>query len=112
MPRHLPAMPSPNPLPRPEGQVQVALLKPKRTGRLREAKWLCQKSQSILGTASWGSQRRSAQPHLTRGWSSASSEFKRQKENGIKGPLSNIENRTLCWQGLRTKGYRLKPWAC
>lgn len=112
MPRHLPAMPSPNPLPRPEGQVQVALLKPKRTGRLREAKWLCQKSQRTLGTAPWGSQRCSAQPHPTRGWSSASSEFKRQKEDGIKGPLSNIENRTLCWQGLRTKGYRLKPWAC
>lgn len=72
----------------------------------------CQQSQSILATASWGSQRGSAQPHLTRGWSSESSEFNKQEENGIKGPLSNIENRPLCWQGLRTKGCRLKPWGC
>ena len=72
----------------------------------------CRKSQGILATASWGSQRGPAQPQLTRGWSSESSEFNKQEENGIEGPLSDIEHRPLCWQGLRTKGYRLKPWAC
>ena len=72
----------------------------------------CRKSQGILATASWGSQRGPAQPQLTRGWSSESSEFNKQEENGIEGPLSDMEHRPLCWQGLRTKGYRLKPWAC